>query len=40
VLFKRVNEDSENEASDFKEVPAMTYQDAIHALLATPLPQH
>lgn len=40
VLFKRVNEDSENEASDFKEVPAMSYQDAIRALLATPLPQH
>jgi hypothetical protein len=40
VLFKRVNEDSENEASDFREVPAISYQDAIHALLATPLPQH
>jgi hypothetical protein len=40
VLFKRVNEDSENEASDFKEIPAMSYQDAIHALLTTPLPQH
>ena len=40
VLFKRVNEDSEAEASEFREVPAMSYQDAIHTLLATPLPQH
>ena len=38
VLFKTVKEDSETEGSEFREVPAMSYQEAIRALLATPLP--
>jgi hypothetical protein len=38
VLFKSVKEDSDTEASEFREVPAMSYQEAIRALLETPLP--
>jgi len=38
VLFKTVKENSETEGSDFKEVPEMSYQEAIRTLLATPLP--
>jgi hypothetical protein len=40
VIFKAIREDTEIEASDFSPVPAMSYQEAIHTLLATPLPGH
>jgi hypothetical protein len=38
VLVKTLRENTEIEGSQFSEVPSMSYQDAIHLLLATPLP--
>jgi len=40
VLFKALKEDSDMQGSDFIAIKPMSYQDAIHTLLATPLPTH
>ncbi len=40
VLIKNLKEDSDIEASNFSQVPEMSYKDAIHMLLATPLPKN
>jgi hypothetical protein len=39
LMVKTLNVNSHVQASDFKTVPPMSYQDAIHLLLATPLPR-
>jgi hypothetical protein len=39
LLFKRMTESSDIEASDFSAVPPMSYQEAIRTLLASPLPK-
>lgn len=40
LMVKTVNIQSDVEASGFQPVPSMSYQDAIHQLLNTPLPTH
>ncbi len=39
VMVKLMKENSDLEGSQHTEIPAMTYQDAIHTLLSTPLPK-
>jgi hypothetical protein len=40
LLVKTLNIQSDVDASNFQSIPAMSYQDAIHELLNTPLPKH
>jgi len=40
LLVKTLNINTTIDASDFQHMPAMSYQDAIKMLLATPLPTH
>jgi hypothetical protein len=39
LMVKTLSVNSHVQASDFKTIPAMSYQDAIHLLLAAPLPR-
>jgi hypothetical protein len=38
LMVKKLNIHSSAKASSFQTISPMTYQDAIHLLLATPLP--
>ncbi len=40
LMVKTFKENSDVQGSNFSPVPAMSYQDAIHLLLAAPLPTH
>ncbi|WP_162537714.1 hypothetical protein [Granulicella sp. WH15] len=40
LMVKTLHENSEITSSEFQMVPAMSYQEAIHTLLETPLPTH
>ena len=40
VVFKTIHQNSEIDGMNFKPVPEMSYVDAIHLLLALPLPTH